>query len=80
MNRQANLTGLLLILSAVTFWISWFLVGHDPDPSSFAPFIAPAMKRDYNQIKFAFVVLDPAHAMDRRLVGQLDGLPSLRAI
>ena len=62
------------------FWIGWFLVGHDPDPSSFAPFIAPAMKRDYNQIKFAFVVLDPAHAMDRRLVGQLDGLPSLRAI
>ena len=31
MNRQANLTGLLLILSAVTFWISWFLM---PDPGT----------------------------------------------
>ncbi|HEX7902763.1 MAG TPA: hypothetical protein VF487_02710 [Chitinophagaceae bacterium] len=31
MNKQINLTGWLLILAAVTFWISWFLM---PDPGT----------------------------------------------
>ena len=31
MNKQPNLTGRLLILAAITFWISWFLM---PDPGT----------------------------------------------
>jgi hypothetical protein len=31
MKRQKNLTGYLLILAAITFWISWFLM---PDPGT----------------------------------------------
>ena len=31
MNKQKNMTGWLLILAAITFWISWFLM---PDPGS----------------------------------------------
>ena len=31
MNKQKNITGWLLILAAITFWISWFLM---PDPGT----------------------------------------------
>src|SRR5262245_4240287 len=31
MNKQKKLTGYLLILAAITFWISWFLM---PDPGT----------------------------------------------